>query len=268
MDSSPVSPRLAFIQLHPIKALDSVHVKEARIGPGGGLELDRAWALYSADGQWVNGKRTPAVHLIRAAYAPDLTAVSLSVPGDRRGVPTSTFAFPGDTAGAAEWFSAYFEQQINIRYSLEGFPDDSIANGPTIISAASIDTVSTWFSGLTAGDVRLRFRTTLEIDDVPAFWEDQLFGEEERSAVRFRIGEVNFEGSNPCARCAVPPRNPHTGGDITGFQKRFSELRRANLPPWSPKGRFDHFYRLATNTRVAPSESGKILRVGDPVLLQ
>src|SRR2546422_3325247 len=103
MDSSPVSPRLAFIQLHPIKALDSVHVKEARIGPGGGLELDRAWALYSADGQWVNGKRTPAVHLIRAAYAPDLTAVSLSVPGDRRGVPTSTFAFPGDTAGAAEW---------------------------------------------------------------------------------------------------------------------------------------------------------------------
>src|SRR6266403_1573610 len=184
MDSSPVSPRLAFIQLHPIKALDSVHVKEARIGPGGGLELDRAWALYSADGQWVNGKRTPAVHLIRAAYAPDLTAVTLSVPGDRRGVPTSTFAFPADTAGAAEWFSAYFEQQINIRYSLEGFPDDSIANGPTIVSAASLDVVSTWFPGLTAGDVRLRFRTTLEIDGVPAFWEDQLFGEEARYAVR------------------------------------------------------------------------------------
>jgi len=52
-----------------------------------------------------------------------------------------------------------------------------------------------------------------------------------------------------------------------GFQKRFSELRRANLPAWSPKGRFDHFYRLATNTRVAPSESGKILRVGDSLLL-
>jgi len=267
MASSPVSPRLALIQLHPIKALDSVPVKEARIGPGGGLELDRAWALYSADGQWVNGKRTPAVHLIRAAYVPDLTAVTLSVPGDRRGVPTSTFAFPSDTAGAAEWFSEYFEQQINIRYSLEGFPDDSIANGPTIISAASLDVVSTWFPGLIAGDVRLRFRTTLEIDGVPAFWEDQLFGEEERNALRFRIGEVNFEGSNPCARCAVPPRNPHTGGDITGFQKRFSELRRTNLPPWSPKVRFDHFYRLATNTRVAPSESGKILRVGDPVVL-
>src|SRR6267378_177338 len=162
MASSPVSPYLTLIQLHPIKALDSVHVKEARIGPGGGLEFDRAWALYSADGQWVNGKRTAAIHLIRAGYAPDFSAVTLSIPGDRRGISTSTFGFPGDTAGAAEWFSAYFEQQINVRYSLEGFPDDSTANGPTIVSAASLDTVSTWFPGLTGGDVRLRFRTLLK----------------------------------------------------------------------------------------------------------
>jgi len=31
--------------------------------------------------------------------------------------------------------------------------------------------------------------------------------------------------------------------------------------------RFDHFYRLAINIRVAPGESGKILRVGDSLLL-
>jgi uncharacterized protein YcbX len=57
MAFSNVAPRLANIRLHPIKALDPVHVKEARIGPGGGLDIDRAWALYSADGQWVNGKQ-------------------------------------------------------------------------------------------------------------------------------------------------------------------------------------------------------------------
>jgi uncharacterized protein len=267
MTSSPVSPRLVLIQLHPIKALDPVHVHQARIGPGGGLEFDRAWALYSADGQWVNGKRTAAIHLIRAVYAPDLSSVTLSVPGDRRNIPTKTFAFPGDAESAAEWFTNYFEQPITVRYSLEGFPDDTIANGPTIISAATLDTVAAWFPGLTASDARLRFRTTLEIDEVPAFWEDRLFSEEERSAVRFRIGEVNFEGSNPCARCVVPPRNPQTGGDITGFQKRFSELRRMNLPSWSPAARFDHFYRLATNTHVASTETGKLLRVGDAIEL-
>jgi MOSC domain-containing protein len=261
-----VKPRLAGIRLHPIKALDPVAVKEARIGPGGGLELDRVWALYSSDEQWVNGKRTAAVHLIRAAYAPDLRSVTLSVP-DRRGIPTKTFEFPGGAADAAQWFSAYFEQPITVRYSPEGFPDDTVANGPTIISAASLDAVATWFPGLTSSDMRLRFRTTLEIDGVPPFWEDHLFGADKKTLVPFRIGDVQFEGSNPCARCPVPPRNPQSGAEFPGFQKRFTELRRATLPSWSLQERFDHYYRLATNTRVAKSEAGKLLRIGDSLAL-
>ncbi len=282
MESPTATARLARIQLHPIKALDPLEVTEARIGPGGGLELDRAWALYSVDGRWVNGKRTPAIHLIRASYAPDLSAVTLSVPGDTRKIPGKTFAFPGDHASAAQWFSTFFEQQIIVRYAPEGFPDDTLANGPTIVSTASLQAVANLFPGMTVHDARLRFRTTLEIDgagaqesagepasgtSLPAFWEDQLFGEEERSVVRFRIGEVNFEGSNPCARCPVPPRDPHTGEIIPGFQKIFSDFRRSHLPAWTPEARFDHYYRLATNTRVPSSEADKLLRLGEPVEL-
>ena len=244
-----------------------MQVKEARIGPGGGLELDRAWALYSADGQWINGKRTAAIHLIRAAYAPDLSCVTLSVPADRRGTPTKTFDFPGGSADAAQWFCAFFDQSVTVRCSLEGFPDDTIAHGPTIISTASLDATASWFPGLTSADMRLRFRITLEIDGVPPFWEDQLFASDKNNFVRFRIGGVQFEGSNPCARCPVPPRNPQTGAEFPGFQKRFTEQRRTTLPSWSPLERFDHFYRMATNTRVAPREAGKVLRIGDPVVL-
>ena len=234
------------------------------MGPGGGLEFDRAWALYSADGQWVNGKRTAAIHLIRAAYAPDIRSVTLSVPGK---FPSKTLAFPTDSGPASQWFSDFFEQPITVRYSAEGFPDDNIANGPTIVSTATLQAVCDLFDGIDLDEARQRFRTTLEIDGVPAFWEDQLFGEEERSAVRFRIGEVHFEGSNPCARCPVPPRNPRTGEIIPGFQKRLSDFRRTNIPSWTPEARFDHYYRLATNTRVASSESGKILRVGHSLAL-
>jgi len=262
-----VNPYLAGIRLHPIKSLDPVSVTQARIGPGGGLEFDRAWALYSADGQWVNGKRTAAVHLIRAVYAADLRSVTLSVPRDSRTFAAKTLAFPGDTAGAAKWFTNYFEQTILVRHSPEGFPDDSIASGPTIVSSATLQVIAELFPGMSLDDVRLRFRTTLEIDGVPAFWEDQLFGEEERSAVRFCIGEVNFEGSNPCARCPVPPRDPRTGEIIPGFQKRFTDYRRSHIPSWTPEGRFDHYYRLATNTRVSSTEVGKTLRIGDAVLL-
>lgn len=127
MNYSAATPRLANIRLHPIKALDPLCVNEARIGPNGGLELDRVWALYSADGRWVNGKRTAAMHLIRAAYAQDMSAVTLTVPGDRRNIPAMTFPFPGDNEGAAEWFSMYFEQAIQVRYTREGFPDDGLA---------------------------------------------------------------------------------------------------------------------------------------------
>lgn len=274
MTSPNATPRLANIRLHPIKALDPVSVSEARIGPSGGLELDRAWALHSADGRWVNGKRTAAIHLIRAAYAPDVSRVTLTVPGDRRKIPPMTFAFPGDTEGAAEWFSMYFEQAIQVRYAREGFPDDTLAAGPTIVSTSSLETVCEWFPGMAHEEARRRFRATLEIDAarsqngkpherLPAFWEDQLFAASEASVVRFKIGDIAFEGSNPCARCPVPARESSTGEVNEGFQLRFTQLRRATLPDWSPYGRFDHFYRLSTNTRVPSTECGKLLRVGD-----
>jgi uncharacterized protein len=264
---SATNPTLANIRLHPIKSLDPVSVTEARISPSGGLALDRVWALYSIDGRWVNGKRTPLIHHIRASYAPDLRSVTLSVPADSRHIPPRTFAFPDAYAEAAEWFSVFFEQQIQVHYSPDGFPDDTIANGPTIVSTASLQAVCDWFPGLCVDEMRERFRCSLEIQGVPAFWEDRLFGENERSAVRFTIGEVHFEGSNPCARCPVPPRDPRTGVVLEGFQKRFTQLRESTLPPWSPRERFDHFYRMTTNTRVASTEAGKLLRLHDSVSL-
>lgn len=295
---------MANIRLHPIKSLDPVFVREARIGPNGGLEMDRAWALYAADGRWVNGKRTAAMHLIRAEYASDLRKVTLSVPGDRRNVPTRTFAFPEDADEASEWFSVYFEQAVAVRYAREGQPDDGLAPGPTIVSTGSLRAVCEWFPGLAVDEVRRRFRATLEIDGVagandapaseasfvgarlsaspaaraaesspngaglPPFWEDRLFAATDANVVRFKIGDVAFEGSNPCARCPVPTRDSYTGiaADPT-FQKRFNELRRAQLPAWSPVDRFDHYYRLSTNTRVPGSEQGKLLRVGDVLVV-
>ena len=270
MPGEPRTAWLANIRLHPIKGLDPVSVPEARIGPNGGLELDRVWALFAVDGQWINGKRTAAIHFIRAEYDPQVTMVTLSVSNgaeSKKNPKPARFAFPSDQERAAAWFSEYFAQPVIVRHIPEGAPDDGLATGPTIVSTASLQAVCNLFPGIDLQEARERFRTTLEIDGVPAFWEDQLFGEEENYPVRFKIGEVAFEGSNPCARCPVPPRNPRTGEDLAGFQKKFSEMRRASLPPSSPAARFDHFYRLATNTRVPSSEQGKLLRVGDALLL-
>jgi uncharacterized protein YcbX len=267
VESKPILPRLACIQIHPIKSLDPVEVSTVDIGAAGSLQFDRAWAIYSLDGRLANATRVPALHLIRATYESSFATVTLAVPNDLRNIPGATFAFPADTASAAEWFSNFLGYPVMIRHDPAGIPDDLIANGPTIISTASLQTVCEWFPRLSIDEARLRFRATLELDGVPPFWEDQLFGAELRSVVRFQIGEVAFEGSYPCIRCPIPARDPHTGADTIGFQKRFVQQRRAHLPPWSHADRFEHFYCLATNTRIASTESGKHLNVGDTLLL-
>jgi len=259
------SPHLAEIRLHPIKSLDGVAVPECRIGQGGGLELDRVWALYSADGRCINGKSTAAMHLIRAAFAPDVSSVTLSVTG-RGDVAPQTFAFPGDFVSAGEWFSRYFERKITVRYVAEGVPDDADRNGPTVISRATFEAVADWFPEIDLEESRRRFRTSLEIGGVSAFWEDRLFGMHESDAVAFTVGDVRITGTNPCPRCTVPARDSRSGIDLLGFQKRLSQGRRSHYPSWAcePEG-LDDFYHLSINTRVAPTEHGKVLRVGDPV---
>jgi uncharacterized protein YcbX len=262
----PDSPHLARIRLHPIKSLDGVDVSECRIGPGGGLELDRVWALSSADGECINGKRTAAVHRIRAAFAPDLGSVTLSVGGDRRDVAPRSFAFPADFAAAAEWFSTCFEQRVIVRYAAEGAPDDTVRNGPMVISTASLRAVSEWLPEVDLEEVRRRFRTPLEIGGACAFWEDRLFSVRESDAVQFTIGDVAFEGTNPCPRCIVIARDSFSGADSIGFQKRFTERRRAHRPPWACRPeRIQHDFHLGINTRVAPTEHGKLLRIGDRI---
>jgi uncharacterized protein len=282
MLGEPRTAWLANIRLHPIKGLDPVSVPEARIGPNGGLRLDRVWVLCTVNGKCINGKNNPPIYWIRAEYDPQVASVTLTAQAAAKGsgagpekhgqpgaapLKPAKFNFPSETESAAEWFSEYFGQRVILRHVPEGAPDDGLASGPTIVSTASLQAVCDLFPGVELNEARERFRTTLEIEGVPAFWEDQLFGEDENYAVRFQIGEVAFEGSNPCARCPVPPRNPRTGEELIGFQKKFSDMRRASMPHTSPRERFDHFYRLATNTRVASTQEGKLLRVGDAVVL-
>jgi uncharacterized protein YcbX len=270
MPGEPRTAWLANVRLHPIKGLDPVSVPQARIGPNGGLELDRVWALFAVNGEWINAKRTSAIHHIRAEYDPNVSTVTISVSAgaaNHNSLRPARFSFPSDYERAAAWFSEYFSQKVIVRHIPEGVPDDGLATGPTIVSTASLQAVCDLFPEITLQEARERFRTTLEIDGVPAFWEDQLFGESENYPVRFKIGEVAFEGSNPCARCPVPPRDPRTGADLIGFQKKFSEMRRASLPPSSAEERFDHYYRLATNTLVPSTEQGKLIRVADALVL-
>lgn len=265
---------LARIAVHPIKSLDPVEREHAEIVTNGGLAHDREYAMVTNDGAsssptppdddaYVNGKRTAAVHRVRADYADDLSAVTLA----RKGTPDSArrFALPDDRPAIESWLSDHFGYPVALRREPEGgYPDDTTLSGPTIVSTATIETVASWFDGIDAADMRLRFRATLEVGGVEPFWEDRLYADHGR-CIAVRVGDVTLYGVSPCQRCVVPSRDPHTGDERADFRETFVRNRERTLPDWADSDRLDHYYRLMVNTQVPRSEWGSTLAVGDTV---
>ena len=223
----------------------------------------------------MNGKRTPKVHGLK--YELDIPARQLRLSCRQ---PAHGFApFAGNMDRESDrlngWLTEYFGEPAVWSENVEtGFPDDLESPGPTLISTATLAAVAEWFS-LELDEVRQRFRANLEIDGVPAFWEDRLYGSHggtvshgstvpQGSTVPFRIGNLHFQGVNPSQRCVVPTRHPASGQVLEGFAKRFAAKRAEQLPAWAAANRFDHYYRLAVNTRCQGGAGAELL-TGDAV---
>jgi uncharacterized protein len=260
-----VSARLAGIWVYPIKSLEGVAVEAAEVLPGGALAHDRRWRMVDRQGRTVNGKRTAAVHGVAARFDVGRELVWLD---ERGGSQPRVFHLVEERSAIEGQLSELLGMDVTlVEDAAKGFPDDTDAPGPTVVSTATLQAVASWFNGLSLDQVRARFRANLEIDGVPAFWEDQLVGDL-GVEVPFAIGAVKLSGVNPCARCIVPTRSAETGESTVAFAPIFSKRREQTLPEFAPQARFDHFYRLAVNTRRRPPVEIELLRVGDPVVLE
>ncbi len=257
--------QLTQIWIYPIKSLDGLAVSNTPILPGGALQFDRQWALVDPQGNFVNAKRHASIHRLRAQFdltEPQHPTVQLGI--DHLDQAT-TFDLHPDNPDLLAFFSDYFGFPIRMQLDRhQGFPDDRQSPGPTLISTATLATVAHWFD-LTTAECRQRFRANLELDS-PAFWEDRLFGPEGHP-IPFQLGDIEILGINPCLRCIVPTRHPQTGEPIAQFPKTFSDRRRSELPPWAEASRFQNPYRLSVNTRIPATQAGKVMRVGDELVL-
>jgi len=239
--------------------LDAVAVSETLVLDSGALEHDRRFAVVDGNGKYVNGKRTPLIHKLRATIDPVGRRIRLTARGD-----SHDFDLDVDRVPLEKWLTEFFGQPVRlIENPTAGFPDDTEASGPTVISTATLEEVAGWFPELDVAETRRRFRANLEIDDVEPFWEERLYSDA-GTDVRFRIGNVELVGTNPCQRCVVPTRSSETGERYADFTSIFEARRYETLPYWATRSRFDHFYRLAVNTRPVAGKGG-VICVGDDV---
>lgn len=271
-----------------MKSLDPEPRDGVRVLGNGALAGDRAYAVVdipeetteetteetAADGDYVNGKRTDAVHRLRTSVAFDgdrPTAVTVrtdaaDAPARLRG-DGERFPLP-DGGDLSALLSDYFGYPVRLRHDAAGgFPDDTTDPGPTVVSTATIERVAEW-TGVSVESVRRRFRANVEISGTEPFWEDRLYAAD--GPVRFRVGDLELLGTGPCNRCVVPLRDPDTGRETPAFRARLVAGREAELPDWAPRERFDHFFKLAVNTRrpaAGDDDDGDAVtvHVGDPV---
>jgi uncharacterized protein len=248
-------PQISRIDIFPCKSLDGLTVERATIATGGSLEFDRRWAVVDGQGKFVNAKRYPQIQTIRARFDLPAGTIELKAPGMTIG------QWPMAASGLTDWLSDYFEFAVQIVENTSiGFPDDTDSPGPTIISTETLTEISRWYPSISVAELRRRFRTNIEISGGPAFSEDLLFN---KSPHPFKLGEIAIQGINPCQRCIVPTRDSLTGIATTDFQKTFITQRQDKLLPEVAADRFNHFYRLAVNTRIPNHEAGKVLSLGD-----
>ncbi len=255
--------KIQSIDIYPVKSLDPHSVQQAKVLPCGALEGDRRWAIVGEDGKYINGKNSSLLHTIRARFSDEFGKVELSI----RDGAWRQFELPGEASRLAQLLSEHLGVALTVQEnSQQGFPDDTESPGPTLIGSASLELMTQWFPGLTVSELKRRFRANIVLETSEPFWEDRLFATP-GSTQRFRTGDVELLGVNPCQRCVVPSRDPFTGETWPGFQKEFARLREESLPETTSREHFNHYYRFAVNTRISPENRGSSISCGDVVEL-
>ena len=254
-----IKPVIKRITIYPIKSLDGISLSKAKVVDGGCLEHDREYAIVDDNGKFVNCKSNVLVHMLRS----DINFEDEVIFFRHELEPTwNQFHLQNDETAINKFLSSFFKMKVSLHKSPEGkFLDIPVKSGVTALSTASLETVAGWFKNIKLEEARKRFRATLEISGVPAFWEDRLFYQK-GIAVEFKIGEVLLYGLSPRARCVVPSRHPKNGETIHAFQKSFALQRAANLPNWSPLNNYNHAYYLSVDCYLPKTEFGKRINTG------
>jgi uncharacterized protein YcbX len=219
---------------YPVKSCAGIALPRSVLDDTG-LELDRAWMLVDAQGDFVTQRELPRLALVQPTLrhgelvlrAPGMLALHVAL--DRVENPLRVRVWNDEVpawdigALAAQWFSDFAGRPLRlVRFDPEHRrPSDpawtaghsaqtAFADGFALLvtSAASVDELNRRLAqqGAPAADMR-RFRPNLVLDGLSAHDEDHI----DRLEIDTPQGLVELALVKPCARCSIPGVDPDTG---------------------------------------------------------
>lgn len=226
--------RVQALYAHPVKSCAGIALPRSVLDDTG-LELDRAWMLVDAHGDFVTQRELPRLALVQPTLrhgelvlrAPGMLALHVAL--DRVESPLRVRVWNDEVpawdigALAAQWFSDFAGCSLRlVRFDPEHRrPSDpawtdgraaqtAFADGFALLvtSAASVDELNQRLAqrGAPAVDMR-RFRPNLVLDGLSAHDEDHI----DRLEIDTPQGVVELALVKPCARCSIPGVDPDTG---------------------------------------------------------
>ena len=104
-----VNPLVKNISIYPVKSLDGIALQRAKIGIGGSLMHDREYAMFDANGKYINGKSNVLIHSLRSTF--DLANETISLKHENETV-WNLFHLQNDRAAINEFLSTFFQKPV------------------------------------------------------------------------------------------------------------------------------------------------------------
>lgn len=233
-NSAPaVTARIERLFIYPVKSCAAIELREALLTDSG-LDLDRAWMVVDALGNFVTQRELPRLALVTPQLkfsevvlrAPGMLALHLAVDTVEEAVRVRLWdeevpAFDmGDVA--AQWFSDFLGTPLRlVRFDPEHRRLSSLkwtggveagnqfSDGyPLLVaSTASLDLLNEKLGAAGRAPVEIeRFRPNIVLSGVQAHDEDRLA----QMSIATGDGEVRLLPVKPCPRCPIPNVDPAT----------------------------------------------------------
>ena len=231
-----IHAEIAQLFVYPVKSCAGIALQEAVLTETG-LDLDRAWMVVDAEGEFVSQRELPRMALIRPQLktyemvlrAPGMLALHVEI--DKVEKPVTVRVWDDSCSAydmgdvAAQWFSDFLgpacgplrlvrfdpEQRrlSSLKWTKGVEAENQFADGFALLvtSEASLADFNTRLAAAGHKPVGIeRFRPNLVLRGVEAFDEDRL------GVLQITTGEgtARLDMVKPCARCPIPNIDPAT----------------------------------------------------------